>query len=86
MIQYKNRTIYLGRSSKIFNELRNLLQENHISYRYKMHNHNEALIAPGLGTARSQGGNLSNMNDDIYEILVSKENEAKALYLLQSIV
>lgn len=81
MIKLKNRTIYVGNSLEKFNTIRTLLEENHIPYKYKIHNHNAAFISPGIGTGRSVGGNLSNVDNNIYEILVSKEDMEKARFL-----
>lgn len=82
MIRYKGDTVYLGKSLKAFHDIRCILQENNIDYRYKIHNHNKSLISPGTGVARSFGGNIGKTSDDVYEILVSKGDAEKAKMLL----
>lgn len=84
MIKYKGHTIYLGKSLKTFNVIRTLLQENHIDYKYKLHNHNEALISPGHGVGRSVVGNVGNTKEEMYEILVAKVDVEKANSLVRS--
>ena len=84
MARYKNHTVYLGKSLEIFNAIRDILQENHVDYKYKMHNHNDALISPGRGVGRSVVGNIGNTNDNMYEVLVAKEDMERAKLLVRS--
>lgn len=78
----RNKTLYLGKSIKTFNDIRSILEENDIDYRCKISNRNESFISPGIGVSRSFGGNIGKDSDDVYEILVSKGDTEKAKMLL----
>lgn len=80
MMELKNHTIYFGESLQTFNAIRDLLDQNHIPYKYRIHNSNSS-FSPGMGTRRSLGGNTAGSLQNRYEILVSQKNEDLAHYL-----
>ena len=81
MLDFKNRTIFFGDSLSQFNKIRDILDQNHIPYKYRIHNSNNS-FSPGMGIPRSIGGNTMSSVQNRYEILVSKQNEDLANYLI----
>lgn len=84
MMEFKNQTIYFGESLTAFNAIRDLLDENHIRYKHKIHNSSNAFMSPGSGISRSLGGNNISFVQNRYEILVSKKDKDHALFLAAS--
>lgn len=81
MLEFKNHTIFFGDSLSQFSEIRDILDQNHIPYKYRIHNPNGS-FSPGMGMRRSLGGNTMSSLQNRYEILVSKQNEDLANYLI----
>ena len=54
---FNNRTVYLGASREKYEQYCKALDAEKIKYKTKRVNHEEKMIAPGRGTARSMGRN-----------------------------
>ena len=55
---FDSRTVYLGASRDKYEQYCKALDSEKIKYKTKRVNHEEKMIAPGRGTARSMGGNF----------------------------
>ena len=55
---FDSRTVYLGASRDKYEQYCKALDSEKIRYKTKRVNHEEKMIAPGRGTARSMGGNF----------------------------
>ncbi len=64
---FDSRTVYLGASRDKYEQYCKALDSEKIKYKTKRVNHEEKMIAPGRGTARSMGGNFGT-DKTLYEI------------------
>ena len=83
MIHFFNReTLYCGGSMKTFVQIRNILENHHIPYRYTVRNRMTQWA--GRGTMRGRMGSAGQMNSqEEYEIFVHKKDREKAAYLVK---
>lgn len=72
-LSFDKKTVFCGDSEEEFNRVRNVLEKNHIPYKYKAVDREGNTGMPGRGTTRSMGGNWAKTKL-IYEVTVSKEN------------
>ena len=59
---FDSRTVYLGASRDKYEQYCKALDSEKIKYKTKRVNHEEKMIAPGRGTARSMGGNYGTVS------------------------
>lgn len=81
---FNRKSLYTGFSVKDFNNVRNILDINKISYRYKILNLDSHLWPNRFG----RGGHYKDHYDDshiIYEIFVHKSDYDTATYLLKKV-
>jgi hypothetical protein len=83
MLGRKKHTIYSGNSFELFSNIKILLNDNNIDYKYKIHSHDKSFNSPMRGTNRSVIGSFR--DDTIYEILVAETDVDNATYLLWEI-
>ena len=78
-----SKSIYTGTSVHDFNEVRDILERNKISYKYKTMDLNHNSWIGERGVTRSMGGNFTDSARSlIYEILVSEKDYDEARILL----
>ena len=70
---FDSRTVYLGASRDKYEQYCKALDSEKIKYKTKRVNHEEKMIAPGRGTARSMGGNFGT-DKTLYEIMVGEKD------------
>ena len=68
---FDSRTVYLGASRDKYEQYCKALDSEKIKYKTKRVNHEEKMIAPGRGTARSMGGNFGTDYDNVMGILTA---------------
>ena len=81
----KNKSVYIGRDLKKFNIIRDALDAAGIDYNYKIRNHQNKLLMPGIGTVRGRFGSLG-VNLDVvneYEIKVFPKDVEKANFIIR---
>ena len=81
MITIFNReSLWIGRDMKRFNEMRDVLEREHIPYTYRIRSSGNGWT--GHGTARGSLGSLGNSIDVMYEyeIFVLRKDLARARY------
>lgn len=85
MFNAKNRSVYIGYSIDKFNQIKNLLNQNHIAYKHSVKNHQNQWLIPGKITVRGAFGSLgTNLDATIqYEIKVSSKDFEGAMYLIE---
>ncbi len=75
-------SLWIGTDINVFNKIRNALEDAHIPYKYKTHNH----LADwgGHGTVRGRTGSAGNSMNQMhqYEIFVHNEDYEKARRLI----
>ena len=77
---FTQKTVYNGTSMSEFNAIRNILELNHIEYKYKTTDLNHNSYLGSQRVTRSMGGNFKEASDSLlYEILVDKEDYDNAL-------
>ena len=81
---FDNRTVYLGASRDKYEQYCKALDSEKIKYKTKRVNHDEKMIAPGRGTARSMGGNFGT-DKTLYEILVGEKDYDNAMGILTAL-
>ena len=81
---FDNRTVYLGASRDKYEQYCKALDSEKIKYKTKRLNHDEKMIAPGRGTARSMGGNFGT-DKTLYEILVGEKDYDNAMGILTAL-
>ena len=81
-------SIYIGHDMKRFNEIRDALDLAKIPYKHKVRNQDSEWLFQGKGTKRSQFGSIGVDQDKAYEyeILVRKEDKARAERLYNAIM
>ena len=79
-----SRTVYLGASRDKYEQYCKALDSEKIKYKTKRVNHEEKMIAPGRGTARSMGGNFGT-DKTLYEILVGEKDYDNAMGILTAL-
>ena len=81
----KNKSVYIGHDMKEFNIIRDALDAAGIDYNYKIRNHQNKLLMPGIGTVRGRFGSLG-VNLDVvneYEIKVFPKDVEKANFIIR---
>lgn len=75
-------SIYIGTDMVQFNNVRDVLDAQHIKYKYKVKNH--LTDYTGHGTVRSYTGSAGNSSQNMYEyeILIHKKDLEQAKYYL----
>ena len=81
---FDSRTVYLGASRDKYEQYCKALDSEKIKYKTKRVNHEEKMIAPGRGTARSMGGNFGT-DKTLYEILVGEKAYDNAMGILTAL-
>lgn len=81
---FDSRTVYLGASRDKYEQYCKALDSEKIKYKTKRVNHEEKMIAPGRGTARSMGGNFGT-DKTLYEILVGEKDYDNAMGILTAL-
>ena len=81
---FDSRTVYLGASRDKYDQYCKALDSKKIKYKTKRVNHEEKMIAPGRGTARSMGGNFGT-DKTLYEILVGEKDYDNAMGILTAL-
>lgn len=81
---FDSRTVYLGASRDKYEQYCKTLDSEKIKYKTKRVNHEEKMIAPGRGTARSMGGNFGT-DKTLYEILVGEKDYDNAMGILTAL-
>ncbi len=79
---FNSESLWIGTDMKRFNQIRDMLDNNAIKYKYKVKNHLGQWN--GRGTTRGTAGSFGNPTDQMYqyEILVHKKEYEKAKYLI----
>lgn len=82
----KNKSVYISHDTKEFNIVRNALETAGIDYDYKIRNHQNKLLMPGVGTVRGRFGSLGmNMEEaNEYEIKVFEKDADKANFIIRN--
>ena len=82
---FDQRTLYTGSSIEEFNRIRNILDTNHVKYKYKTINLNHDAYLGSHGTERSVGGNLTRTQSSLlYEILINGEDYDHAVSVIKN--
>ena len=81
---FDNRTVYLGASRDKYEQYCKALDSEKIKYKTKRVNHEEKMIAPDRGTARSMGGNFGT-DKTLYEIMVGEKDYDNAMGILTAL-
>ncbi|MGN1191816.1 MAG: hypothetical protein ACI4S0_04010 [Dorea sp.] len=80
-------SVYIGYDMALCGKILDALNEAGIKYKHKVHNDKGQLFGMGRGTNRGVLGNVG-MNQDFmnqHEILVSKEDQENAEYIIRKI-
>ena len=80
---FNSESLWIGTDLKRFNEIRDILDRQNISYKYKVKD--QLGEWTGSGTLRGRVGSAGNPAEQAkqYEILVDKKNLEQALFVLQ---
>ena len=81
---FDSRTVYLGASRDKYEQYCKALDSEKFKYKTKRVNHEEKMIAPGRGTARSMGGNFGT-DKTLYEIMVGEKDYDNAMGILTAL-
>ena len=81
---FDSRTVYLGASRDKYEQYCKALDSEKIKYKTKRVNHEEKMVAPGRGTARSMGGNFGT-DKTLYEIMVGEKDYDSAMGILTTL-
>lgn len=83
-MKWKNREVYRGYSAERFNRIRELLDQNGISYKWDVDNRQNHFLDFGRGTARGNFGSAGQVESvqREYVIKVTGEEEEKAKFLI----
>lgn len=81
---FDSRTVYLGASRDKYEQYCKALDSEKIKYKTKRVNHEEKMIAPGKGTARSMGGNFGT-DKTLYEIMVGEKDYDNVMEILTAL-
>lgn len=78
------KSVYIGYSLKDFSEIREVLAQNNIDYKYKVKNRNASWLFPDAGTVRARTGSagIDPEREHEYEILVKQEKAEEASVLI----
>lgn len=74
------KSVFIGYSMKAFNEVRDILDLNHVRYKYEVRNSQEISLGSRMGRSGINKGSIIQ-----YEIFVSKKNYDEAAYLIKGI-
>jgi hypothetical protein len=87
MFMFFCQTVYLGTALKELNDVRSVLEQNGIKYKYHIQNHEGEWLVPGKSTIRGNFGSAGMHMDsaNLYEIGVRKKDFEQAQFLIRKL-
>lgn len=86
-MKFKTYSLYSGYSMGDFEDIRTILENNNIAYKYNVDNPEGKFLGPGMGTVRGRTGSLGTRRDVMYryEIKIARDDAEEAEYLVREI-